>query len=311
METKTGNIFFERISVFGNESFFSERTEGFRFGFNGKEKTDELYGTGNAYDYGARMYDPRLGIWLSTDPAQKKYPFASPFSSFGDNPIIFTDNGKTLELGGDTKTALVDIQSLVPQQYRSQIQINSSGQIIFASYDKLPDATKNYEGVKLVNDLINSSNKYKYSVGNYIKATSRGGFLPKGTNESSGYPPSRVVKQVLGAVSNLSITPRGDGTSTTDDLMPEKGYAGSVRLSKGTFYTLNKEEENVVHDRNDVVFHELKENFLRTEGNGGKGMDYNSAHNESASKANKFSNEVNHKNDPSPGANKNFVPDKK
>jgi len=40
VESKTGNIFFERISVFGNESFFSECTEGFRFGFNGKEKME-------------------------------------------------------------------------------------------------------------------------------------------------------------------------------------------------------------------------------------------------------------------------------
>ena len=40
MESKTGNIFFERIFVFGNESFFSEYASGFRFGFNGKEKME-------------------------------------------------------------------------------------------------------------------------------------------------------------------------------------------------------------------------------------------------------------------------------
>jgi len=40
----------------------------YRFGFNGQEKDDELKGEGNSYDFGARIYNPRLGIFLSPDP---------------------------------------------------------------------------------------------------------------------------------------------------------------------------------------------------------------------------------------------------
>ena len=102
METKTENIFFERISVFGNESFFSEYATGFRFGFNGKEKTDELYGTGNAYDYGMRMYDARLGRFMSTDPLFKKYPELSTYQFASNRPIeaIDLDGKEALDARG-------------------------------------------------------------------------------------------------------------------------------------------------------------------------------------------------------------------
>ncbi|HXP50509.1 MAG TPA: hypothetical protein VN922_11175, partial [Bacteroidia bacterium] len=39
----------------------------FRYAFNNKEKMDEVYGADNFYDFGARMYDPRLGRFMSQD----------------------------------------------------------------------------------------------------------------------------------------------------------------------------------------------------------------------------------------------------
>ncbi len=39
----------------------------YRYGFNGKEKDDEVKGEGNSLDFGARMYDSRLGRFLSID----------------------------------------------------------------------------------------------------------------------------------------------------------------------------------------------------------------------------------------------------
>ncbi len=63
----------------------------YRFAFNGKERDNETYGEGNAYDFGARIYDVRLGRWLSVDPLTRKQPYASPYKSMGNNPIIFSD----------------------------------------------------------------------------------------------------------------------------------------------------------------------------------------------------------------------------
>lgn len=39
-----------------------------RYGYNGKEKDNEVKGSGNEYDYGFRIYDPRIARFLSEDP---------------------------------------------------------------------------------------------------------------------------------------------------------------------------------------------------------------------------------------------------
>lgn len=59
----------------------------YRYGFNGKEGDKEMKGEGNSYDFGSRIYDPRLGRWLSTDPLQAKYADKTPYSFASDNAI--------------------------------------------------------------------------------------------------------------------------------------------------------------------------------------------------------------------------------
>ncbi|SFM67630.1 RHS repeat-associated core domain-containing protein [Chitinophaga sp. YR627] len=63
----------------------------YRYGFNGKENDNEIKGNGNSVDFGARVYDPRIGIWLSVDPLQKKYPSVTPYHFGAANPINFID----------------------------------------------------------------------------------------------------------------------------------------------------------------------------------------------------------------------------
>jgi RHS repeat-associated protein len=66
----------------------------YRYGFNGKENDNEVKGEGNQQDYGMRIYDPRLGRFLSKDPLSFKFPFYSPYHFAGNNPI------KNLDLDG-------------------------------------------------------------------------------------------------------------------------------------------------------------------------------------------------------------------
>ncbi|WP_290793195.1 RHS repeat-associated core domain-containing protein [Flavihumibacter sp. UBA7668] len=63
----------------------------YRYGFNGKENDDEVKGTGNQQDYGMRIYDPRLGKFLSVDPLTKDYPWNSTYAFAENDPINFID----------------------------------------------------------------------------------------------------------------------------------------------------------------------------------------------------------------------------
>jgi RHS repeat-associated protein len=63
----------------------------YRYGFNGKEKDNEVKGEGNQLDFEMRIYDPRLGRFLSTDPLSGKYPWITPYAFAIDNPIALVD----------------------------------------------------------------------------------------------------------------------------------------------------------------------------------------------------------------------------
>jgi RHS repeat-associated protein len=67
----------------------------YRRGFNGMEKDDEFKGKRNSYDFGARMFDARLGRWLTIDPHFSNQPNQSSYKTFLNSPLNVIDpNGK-------------------------------------------------------------------------------------------------------------------------------------------------------------------------------------------------------------------------
>jgi RHS repeat-associated protein len=66
-------------------------TGGYRYGFNGKENDNEVKGEGNQQDYGFRIYDTRIGKFLSVDPLSPKYPWYTPYQFAGNTPIQAAD----------------------------------------------------------------------------------------------------------------------------------------------------------------------------------------------------------------------------
>jgi hypothetical protein len=74
--------------------------EGYRFGLNAQEKTDEISGSGNHTTALYWEYDPRIAKRWNTDPVVKHHE--SPFACFANNPIWFTDfNGADSVKVGD------------------------------------------------------------------------------------------------------------------------------------------------------------------------------------------------------------------
>ena len=64
---------------------------GYRYGFNGKENDNEVKGEGNEQDYGMRVYDPRVGRFLSVDPLTNQFPHYTPYQFSGNTPIQAVD----------------------------------------------------------------------------------------------------------------------------------------------------------------------------------------------------------------------------
>ena len=46
---------------------------------------------GAVYDYGFRVYDCRIGKFLSVDPLTGSYPWYTPYQFAGNKPIEFID----------------------------------------------------------------------------------------------------------------------------------------------------------------------------------------------------------------------------
>lgn len=63
--------------------------KGYRYGFNGKENDNEVKGEGNQLNFGARVYDPRIGKWFSIDKVVKSD--LSPYQYGKNNPNIYID----------------------------------------------------------------------------------------------------------------------------------------------------------------------------------------------------------------------------
>jgi RHS repeat-associated protein len=118
--------------------------EDYRYAFNGMESDDEIKGSGNSYDFAARMYDSRLGRWLSRDPHASTYASLSPYLGFGDNPIIYVDpDGKDIVIFGNKEyvqkvtTALMVIYATEEGKIKidEMISSNLTVQIVDTWYD--------------------------------------------------------------------------------------------------------------------------------------------------------------------------------
>ena len=77
--------------VMPGRNWTAASAEGYRFGFNGKEGDGEIKGEDNSLDFGANIYDPRIGKWFKVDDLSAIYPENSPFSFAANNPIMYID----------------------------------------------------------------------------------------------------------------------------------------------------------------------------------------------------------------------------
>jgi RHS repeat-associated protein len=88
---------YSHFGAFSNKCIKSKKphlksdTITYLFSFNGKEKIDEINGAGNNLDFGARIYDSRLGRWFACDKLLASHSSESPYIFSGNSPIKFID----------------------------------------------------------------------------------------------------------------------------------------------------------------------------------------------------------------------------
>jgi RHS repeat-associated protein len=191
----------------------------YRYGFNGKENDNEVKGEGNQQDYGARVYDPRVGRWLSSDPLAALYPHQSPYVAMSNDPLnridptgmgdYYGQDGK--HLGSDGKT-IKDKKGKVVGDDKAYV----TSQAIVDLF------TKN--GKTDWDKVIANSNTSELSVGN----STLGKFANAIINESSGDQTESYA--LASTIMNLS---RYKNKSVLKTLQTEGiyGYTGNTNYS--------------------------------------------------------------------------------
>jgi RHS repeat-associated protein len=105
-----------------NRSFSAS---GYRYGFNGQEKDDEINVGGGSYDFGARIYDSRLGRWVSQDPVTQ--PYQSPYCGLNNSPIYLLDpNGEKVGAEIDKKQQGKNATGLSEKQQLEALETTKS-----------------------------------------------------------------------------------------------------------------------------------------------------------------------------------------
>jgi RHS repeat-associated protein len=140
--------------------------KGYRFGFNSMEKDNEINVNGGSYDFGARIYDSRLGRWLSLDPLMADYPSLSSYSFSANIPLLLSDpTGKTLIIKNGTE----EYQYKNGKLYSKDVDGNFieehtpvEGDFVFNIFSSLTKLSESKKGAEVINrmasDLENSFN---------------------------------------------------------------------------------------------------------------------------------------------------------
>jgi len=111
--------------------YIEEKTRAgeYMFGFNGQEKTNEIYGEGNAYSFEFRTYDPRLGRFMSLDPLQSKFPNTSPYCFAMNSVLAFTElEGAEIKVTGTTAN---DFVTMLGARTGLSLDIGANGYLIY------------------------------------------------------------------------------------------------------------------------------------------------------------------------------------
>ena len=217
-----------------------------RYGFNGKEMDNEVSGDGNQYDYGFRIYDPRLVRFKSVDPLFEGYPWNSPYS-YAEGEMI-----RCIDLDGLEKYIVVN------------------------SYDKYGRVTKiRVESIVTVgsNAVIDQDFKTRGSNGDltkkdiYTQHLKNGQFLANDESRNGGLTPNEALAYNTTITSNnrSSSFDSDNGIANGED--GELGNEFTTKRGQSAYSHIKGSKEGVTHD-----YKEGERRFTKTNARSGTGL---------------------------------------
>jgi RHS repeat-associated protein len=116
---------------FGYPISFRTHSSSYRYGFNGQEGDNEIYGDKLNYAFQYRMYDARIGRFWSIDPLKSSYPWNSTYA-FAENrvidgiefeglEVIVLFGGADLTGNGDYGTAAQNIEDNIKTKLKEEL----------------------------------------------------------------------------------------------------------------------------------------------------------------------------------------------
>ena len=215
------------------EVFIEERNNTWNtpYLFNAKEFDEET----GLYYYGARYYEPRLSLWMSTDPLQEKFVDASPYVYCLQNPIIILDyNGADtvfVNPGGteakriSSKNNVTFVHNLKAKNIQTK---NLSGKSHIGWIEADMPGVINYNEGNI--DLSSSKyQKYDYLIAaevSYFNQNKNRGITPKHTNGLYINNPSSIpnldpdiVKAIIMQETRIGTAPGSSLNNAKSDIM--------------------------------------------------------------------------------------------
>ena len=132
------------------EVFIEERNNTWNtpYLFNAKEFDEET----GMYYYGARYYEPRLSLWMSTDLMQEKHVGFSSYCYSLNNPVKYIDpDGLDVKPAGTAELKM--IQNTLPKEARDYVRLDENGFIDRTLVNSYSGMSLNFSNLKT---MVNS-----------------------------------------------------------------------------------------------------------------------------------------------------------
>jgi len=181
-------------------------------------------GDGNQYDYGFRIYNPRLGRFLSVDPLTRSFPWWSSYQFAGNQPIT------AIDLDG---LEIVYVQE-APNNENSTITVMfSNGQPIGGSDLAVHRTNPDGQKLKTESQFKGPNAASEVNALNRLLAFSK---TPTGQTKSS-------ITSIVWPITSLEQKNEGTNTKENEKAITLKGeHRATVEVKPGSSFATGKDE---------------------------------------------------------------------